>query len=142
MGRCVSNSAAASAAINREPGLIRVINVGAAGTPISKPRLAAGDLNEADYIATVAAETIKSCPDGGRSVVLILGDTASGEQLAGLEDIVQLLPADDGSRRKPPASGPPPTVSPAQSHSRPSRPRQAPGKIREKRKVLRSGENT
>ena len=44
-----------------------------------KPRLAAGVLKDADYIATVAVETIESYPNGGRDTVFILGGTASDE---------------------------------------------------------------
>ena len=84
-----------SATVNREPCLNRVVNIGTVGMPISmgvincKLRLATGDLKDADYIATVAKDTTEAYPNRGRDIVLILGDTASDEQLA--EDLVKAV---------------------------------------------------
>ena len=41
-----------------------------------KLRIATGDIKNTDYIATVAKDTVEACPNRGRDIVLILGDTA------------------------------------------------------------------
>ena len=84
-----------SAPINREACLNRVVNIGTVGTPISmgvincKLRIATGDHKDADYIATITVNTIEACPNRDRDIVLILGDTASDEQLA--DDLVKAV---------------------------------------------------